>query len=320
MPTEVVETFTRSDGRILRVVNGLRQKVLDAPRASVQPKSAWTAADFRVASEKKLRELRRLTDDYCRHGGRLEGATMLEVGCGAGLDTLLMATHPVRAVVGIDAVGPGPASNADGLKDRLMHEVFATLGEREVITTLLRTGRVRFAQGDARQLPFPDSSFDLLWSRAAMEHIVPPVPALREMARVVRPGGLLYHSIDLFYWLRGCHKRGLVDLPWAHARLAPAEYHEFVAQTEGTDKAVERSRHLMTLNQFTARRWRQTIEAGPFEILEWQEDSSPLAETLLAEHPEVPETLLSGLSVGDLTCRSVKVWMRNTGQRSAWKQ
>jgi hypothetical protein len=133
------------------------------------------------------------------------------------------------------------------------------------------------------------------------------------MARIVRPGGLIYHGVDLFFWLKGCHKGGIVDLPWAHSRLTPAEYHRFVAETEGRPEANKRSAHLQALNQFTARRWRQTFETGPFDILDWQEVSSPLAEALVRQHPEVCETLLEGIELGDLTCRSVKLWLRNKG-------
>lgn len=63
----------------------------------------------------------------------------------------------------------------------------------------------------------------------------------------------------------------------------------------------------------TPAQWRKTIEAGPFEVLDWKEDHSPLAETLLAEHPEVEETLLSGINRPDLVCSQIKVWLRNKG-------
>ena len=88
------------------------------------------------------------------------------------------------------------------------------------------------------------------------------------MARVVRPGGLIYHSIDPFHWLKGCHEWGVVDIPWAHARLTPAEYRCFVAENEGEAEAAKRSRHLQTLNRLTPRQWRTILEAGPFEILQ----------------------------------------------------
>jgi hypothetical protein len=131
------------------------------------------------------------------------------------------------------------------------------------------------------------------------------------MARVVRTGGLLRHSIDPFYWLRGCHKGGVVDIPWAHARLRAAEYRRFVESYEGEAKARKRSGRLESLNQLGPRQWRTLIEASPFEILDWEEDVSPLAEALLAEHPDVLETRLDGVTESDFVHSTIRVWLRN---------
>jgi len=48
---------------------------------------------------------------------------------------------------------------------------------------------VRFQQGDATQLPFPDASFDVVFFRYLLIHMREPVRLVREMLRVVRPGG-----------------------------------------------------------------------------------------------------------------------------------
>src|SRR5438128_1513167 len=98
-------------------------------------------------------------------------------------------------------------------------------------------------------LPFPGDRFDVLLSRSALEHIVPVERALAEMARVVRPGGVIHHAVDPYYWLRGCHKRGLVDIPWAHARLSLEDFDRFVTEREGAAVAAQRRGRLQTLNR-----------------------------------------------------------------------
>ncbi|MGA1982145.1 MAG: class I SAM-dependent methyltransferase [Acidobacteriaceae bacterium] len=48
---------------------------------------------------------------------------------------------------------------------------------------------VNIVQGNAAAMPFADSSFDLLVCRAAFKNFAEPAQALREMRRVLRPGG-----------------------------------------------------------------------------------------------------------------------------------
>jgi ubiquinone/menaquinone biosynthesis C-methylase UbiE len=46
-----------------------------------------------------------------------------------------------------------------------------------------------FHEGDAAMMPFADASFDFLFCRAAFKNFAKPVDALREMYRVLKPGG-----------------------------------------------------------------------------------------------------------------------------------
>lgn len=96
-------------------------------------------------------------------------------------------------------------------------------GYREVVLldaseALLQAARERFGgesrititAGDAYRLPFPDASFDAAVCIRVIHHFEDPGPAIRELGRVVRPGGvLLLESANkrnlkavLAYWLR----------------------------------------------------------------------------------------------------------------------
>jgi SAM-dependent methyltransferase len=52
-----------------------------------------------------------------------------------------------------------------------------------------RLHNVVFVEGQPGQLPFPDSSFDIVASAAAVHHFRRAADAIAEMARVCRPGG-----------------------------------------------------------------------------------------------------------------------------------
>jgi ubiquinone/menaquinone biosynthesis C-methylase UbiE len=59
----------------------------------------------------------------------------------------------------------------------------------EQISAAIETPLVTYVQGDAHQLDFPDSSFDLVYARYVLEHVSNPQKVLTEMRRVTRPGG-----------------------------------------------------------------------------------------------------------------------------------
>jgi SAM-dependent methyltransferase len=77
---------------------------------------------------------------------------------------------------------------------------------------------------DAERMTFPSASFDVIFSRAVFEHLVNPADVLREVTRVIRPGGIFYCLLHLYTSYSGCHdlrvfanRRGDIPL-WAHLR------------------------------------------------------------------------------------------------------
>jgi SAM-dependent methyltransferase len=50
---------------------------------------------------------------------------------------------------------------------------------------------IAFMQGDAVRMPLPDNGFDVVTCQTLLMHLPQPIDALREMLRILRPGGLL---------------------------------------------------------------------------------------------------------------------------------
>lgn len=97
------------------------------------------------------------------------GDRAIDLGAGAGHATLALAPH----VAGVDAVDPTPE----------MLAVAARLAAERGISN------VAFVEAAAAALPYPAATFDLATSRFSIHHWPDPLGALREVARVVRPGG-----------------------------------------------------------------------------------------------------------------------------------
>lgn len=106
-----------------------------------------------------------------------KGTTLADIGCGPGSITLDLARRiedlggQASQVTGIDA-----APQAIGVAQKKAGQ--AGLG-------------VTFMEGEATALPMPDNSVDVAFMAQVLHHLPDPVAALKECARVVKPGGII---------------------------------------------------------------------------------------------------------------------------------
>jgi ubiquinone/menaquinone biosynthesis C-methylase UbiE len=50
---------------------------------------------------------------------------------------------------------------------------------------------IKFEDGDVHALEYPDNTFDIVHAHQVLQHISDPIQALREMRRVIKPGGIV---------------------------------------------------------------------------------------------------------------------------------
>lgn len=67
---------------------------------------------------------------------------------------------------------------------------------RDPVLTALRPPDVRYTEGVAERLPCTDASFDLAIVDNCIDHVRDVRAAMREIARVLRPGGILYFAVN----------------------------------------------------------------------------------------------------------------------------
>jgi arsenite methyltransferase len=102
------------------------------------------------------------------------GESVLDIGCGAGVDTLIAArlVGPSGSVVGID------------LTEEMLGRALLNLGKTSL-------PKVSFQRASGEDLPFSDETFDAVISNGAFNLIPDKLRAIRETFRVLRPGGRL---------------------------------------------------------------------------------------------------------------------------------
>jgi SAM-dependent methyltransferase len=106
--------------------------------------------------------------------GIASGMHVADLGCGVGTVTAELAhlVGPGGRVVGIDVSRDQLAQARDRLADPIFRHV-------------------SFVEASATGTSLPDASFDLIYCRFLLLHLVQPHQALREMHRLLRPGGII---------------------------------------------------------------------------------------------------------------------------------
>lgn len=125
--------------------------------------NSWTTADEQRA--------------FAAASGLNPSSRLLEVGCGSGGPALFLARTIGLTVTGIDTNEAGIAAAAEAAKKDGM------------------AGRASFLRIDAgSRLPFADGAFDAVYSIDVFNHIPDRPALLRELHRVLRPGGTLLYT------------------------------------------------------------------------------------------------------------------------------
>ena len=134
---------------------------------------------------------------------RFRDARLLEIGCGMGTDLLQFARGGARCT-GIDLT---PRS-VEITKRRF--KLYGAYGD--------------FMISDGEHLPFRSESFDVVYSNGVLHHTPDTAGAIREVHRVLRPGGvakiMLYHRNSLNYWFEIVLRRGVLGLEFLRGRSA----------------------------------------------------------------------------------------------------
>ncbi|MEA3413726.1 MAG: class I SAM-dependent methyltransferase [Pseudomonadota bacterium] len=204
-------------------------------------------------------------------GWRIEpGTRLLDVGCGSG-QTAIPAARAGAVVTGVDIAG----------------NLVAFARERAAREGL----SVRFEQGDAEDLPYGDGEFDVVISMIGAMFAPRPDRVASELARVLKPGGLLYMA----NWTPGGFAASMFKCVGKHVPppagvVSPALWgHE--------ETATERLSYGFTDLELTRRYYpRWTYPFGTAELVEYfRRHFGPVRRAFAALNPEGRESLRTDL-------------------------
>lgn len=144
----------------------------------------------------------RLVKQHLRPDRDLVDRTILEIGCGRGEFARWLAQHPARPR-GVVAADFSPTA----------------ISIARAVQVVRASASIHWLVADIQSIPCEDASFDTVVSCETIEHVPDPARAVRELVRVLRPGGVLFLTTPNYMGPFGAYRiyRRLAGRPYTEA-------------------------------------------------------------------------------------------------------
>jgi len=231
--------------------------------------TAFYAAPNPDAVDYALRVARFHVEMLQRRGVRLDGAEILELGPGADFcAALVLASHGAKVTLADRFLTPWRDDFHPGFYRAFLDRYD---GRKSAVEAVVARGGY---DGVLRLLPQPaealediaDASLDIVLSNAVLEHVKDFRLAVRELARISRPGGIQAHQID---W----RNHWDFDRPLDHL-LVPGEAFETEREATGCQRGTQLRPPEMT-EAFAAAFWLDEIEPNAFAEPAYLDEITP---------------------------------------------
>ncbi|UNP28627.1 class I SAM-dependent methyltransferase [Lysobacter gummosus] len=203
----------------------------DNQMPDLQPQPEAASAGYSEAADvaEHLADVERMRQLLASLGVSLPGDGLaLDVGGGAGGHSALLA-NDVRRIYCTDYFDQNARFGGELVK--LVKEKVLRHGHDFPVE------RFEFHAVDAMSTIYRDDLFDVVFSFNAFEHIPDPAAALREIVRVLKPGGMAYITFDPIWTCDfGSHFQHRVPRPWQHLISDDGQFVEMMKQAGGSDE------------------------------------------------------------------------------------
>jgi ubiquinone/menaquinone biosynthesis C-methylase UbiE len=229
-----------------------------APAPERSPESQWFWDHYELAAGQ-------IAEIFDAEGLSLSGKTVADVGCGDGIMDLGLfdKVRPLK-LVGFDL----------NLTDA---EILYGRAQAEGVAASPREGLV-FERSATDRLPAEDGAFDYAFSWSAFEHISQPIEVLREIRRVIAPGGAFFLQLWPFYFsAKGSHLWEWFPEDHHHLQRAESEIAEEVLASDlkPRDWTEMMAREFRQLNRITVDELQRSMLAAGFVVRRLELLASP---------------------------------------------
>lgn len=221
------------------------------------------------------------------------GEKIMEIGFTSGGESIVAFEKIGFAAIGIDN----------------FYDASIEATSRHHIVTEQTGSKAHFMQGDITQHSgFEDGALAMIYSMSVLEHIANLEAAFAEMFRVLRPGGVMYHHYDPYFYPRGGHSLAVLDSPWAHVRMTDHDLARYIHAYRPHEEKLVMPWIKSALNRMhTQSVMLQTLARAGFQVRVF--DATPVAAPMLAQlTTEIMQDctrINDNLTIADLVSKSV---------------
>lgn len=150
-----------------------------------------------------------------------EGSSVLDMGCGEGRHTIGLFVEKQINAFGFDL----SFDDLNIARSRL--DDFSTQSSSNSVCV--------FGVSDINNMPFQDGSYDSVICSEVLEHVPAPEESIKELIRVLKPGGVLALSVPRFLpeWICWQLSEGYQQMPGGHVRIFKHKTLKQLATNEG---------------------------------------------------------------------------------------
>lgn len=283
--------------KVLQLVSGLLGRVSDrlVPEGRDDPELAEVMPSNGVLAGRMAEEISILRSRLSRVG---QFVTPIEPGCRVLEIGFMTGGYSIDAWdrLGFKITGIDNAYDGTAVQPTIYRHIANRLGTKPT-----------FVFGDVtKPTSLPAGGFDLVYSVSVLEHISDVSAAFAEFHRLLRPGGLMIHCWNPYFSPNGGHPWGLLDCPWGHVRIPPADLDQYLDELRPLEAPVSRPWLHNTLDrETTLAKMQAAVTKAGFRILLW--DQTPFDAAILGDlTPAVFEQCRAAypdVTLADLTTR-----------------
>jgi SAM-dependent methyltransferase len=222
------------------------------------PRYAWQLLNgFRVNHERAFANMRR--QDIAPYLNGTHPLQMLDLGNGRLRPQYTILKAAGHRIYGIDLVNRSHLSCTE-----MAYRLARWLYNRKIGLSSTTNSDKTLVCGDVAALPFRTNSFDLVTSVAAFEHFLNVPAVVAELARVIRPGGLVWVCVHLFTSPSGGHDLSFTEIPlrtvpkgtdpWGHLRRRRVPFHVPLNEWRRDQYLETFANHFLILKHYCAMR------------------------------------------------------------------